>query len=469
MGLRHWERRLATGANAVLVAAFVVVAIHLAIDAAGRVAPRWDLSADHSATLRPETVDVLRRLEARGEPVRITAFSVQQKDELAATRDRLLRDFLRELEAASPDLTTDFVDLDRDRLTAERLGVDRYGAVVIERAGDRVDLQDREIFRRSGPKDAREVTFVGEGAVVAGFERLLLAGTRVIYALDGHGELLPYDRGLGDLRGLADVLATLGFRTRTLDLLNAAGPPEVPGDAAAVLILAPKARLTPPEEDALRAYLERGGGVGIWLEPTGAVPELLEGFGVIRPTGVVIDPRSMYPWEDRPFLAPRRHPVTEGLAGDGLAVVAGHAAPLELQPVDGVTGGPLLGTSPAGWVERGHERPATFDPDHDTQGPVEVAAALVRGRGRLVVVGDVDLVGDPLIDEGPGNRAFTAAAVRHLAADPSTATVIGAPRAVRRVLIDARRLLQVRIALVGIWPLMVLAVGGWLFATRGRG
>lgn len=469
MGLRHWERRLATGANAALVAVLVLVGLGLAVDVVERVGPRWDLTLDGAASLRPQTRAVLERVDAAGLDVRLTAFSAQQKDALAASRDRQLQDVLRVWEQASPRIRTTFVDFDRDRLTAERMGVDRYGTVVLEARGDRVDLADRELFRRSGSRDARTVDFVGEAALAAALEQLLAADSRTVYALTGHGEKVPFDRGLGDLHGLAGVLDGLGLRTRTLDLLGQEGPPEVPADAAAVLVIGPTAPLPPVEQDALRAYLRDGGGVAICVEPGAPVPELLDELGLLRPEGVAMDPRSLYPWEDRPLLVGRRHPITEGVLADGLAVVAGHAAPLQIVPVDGVRANPVLGTSREGWVERGEERPARYDAGVDVEGPVEVAVTAHVGRGRLLLVGDADWLGDPLIDEGPGNGTFAAASVRWLIGDAVGVARVDSGRVARRVALTPAQLSRVRIGLVLVWPLLLLGVGaGWLAARRRR-
>lgn len=467
MGVNHLRRRLATGVNGALVAAMVVVAIQLGIDVAGRTGARWDLSLDAQATLSVELVNAIERLEASGRTLQVTAFSVQQKDDRAMLRDRMLRDWLTDLEATSAAVSTRFVDFDRDPLTAERMGVDRYGTVVLAAGDDRVDLADRALFRRRGPRVGGSVDFVGESAVVAGIEQLLAARTRQVYALKGHGEKTPFDRGLGDLVGLSEVLATLGLRTRALDLLRS-GTPEIPEDAALVLILGPTAPYTPGELAALRTYLEEGGALGVWLEPEGMVPALVEELGVLRPTGVVLDARSMAPFEDRPLLQPRRHPIGTQLAEEGLAVVGSTVAPIEIVQVAGVRAEPVLGSSATGWIERGTERPATLDPTLDQEGPIDVAAALIAGEARALVVGDLDLVGDPLIDEGPGNRAFAAAAVRWLLGDAVEDARIGKVRSARTTVVTPAQLSRLRVVLVGLWPLVILAIGAAIRWWRAR-
>jgi hypothetical protein len=181
-----------------------------------------------------------------------------------------------------------------------------------------------------------------------------------------------------------------------------------------------------------------------------------------------MDPRSLYPWEDRPLLGLGRHPLTADLIDVNAPVVVGHGCGLEWVPLEGVSGAAVLSTSRRGWLERGTERPAVYQPESDGEGPVDVALALEisaphplarTGVGRVVVVGDLDWAGDPLIDEGPGNRSFAAAMMRWLMRDDVRQTRVAAPRQLRRMVITGDQLSTVRIAIVGGWPLFILCLG----------
>ncbi len=226
--IRGLQRRLATGFDALFVTILVTAIVVVSIGLAGRHRWRLDLSSDAIATLSPDTRAALALLETRDVDLRITAFGAQRRDREAWIRDRTIRDLLRELEHASDHVQTRFVDFDRERLTAESFGVERYGTVVIEGRGDRVDLIEREVFRARGPKGDRELEFLGEAAISAAIRQVLSDRAHTVYLLSGHGEREIYDRGLGELKGLAQLIDDQGWTARTLDLLrtttSTAGP-----------------------------------------------------------------------------------------------------------------------------------------------------------------------------------------------------------------------------------------------------
>lgn len=124
--------RAAGGWNELLATGLLLASLAVAVELADRHPVRLDLTEEGAETLDPDTVAALALLTEGGGEVRITAFSAQARDEGALLHDRVLRDRLALLEEASPHLTAHFVDFDRDRLTAERLGVSRYGSAVVE-------------------------------------------------------------------------------------------------------------------------------------------------------------------------------------------------------------------------------------------------------------------------------------------------------------------------------------------------
>lgn len=465
-------RRFATGANAVLVAVLVLVILGVLGELARRHPLRADLSADALATLDPDTVAVLDLATTRGAAVTVTAFSAQAKDQEAWVRDRMMRDFLATLDRSAAPIETRFVDFDRDRLTAERLGVDRYGTVVVEARGDRVDLSDRDVFHARGPKGKRDVTFVGEGAISAAIRQVLSDRTETLYVLGGHGEREVYDRGLGELKELADRIDEQGFAVRGLDLLRDAEPgalPVIPPDAGALLILGLDVPLSGVEDEVLRAWLGRGGSVGLFLDPGDPVPAFLADVGITMGSGVVLDAVSYFPNLDRPLLRYGTHPITEVLVANDVPTVVSVAAPLTVEPRDGVTAATLLRTSPQGWVERGDEQPPSYTSGVDGAGPATVGVALsvaaphpwmnADAGARLVVIGDVELLRDELLDEAPGNATFVTNVLRWLVRTDQGFARVGRPAHLRRLELGDAQLAVVRWLLIGAMPLMA-ALGG---------
>lgn len=468
----HWRRRLATGTNAAIVTLIVVVIAALLVDLAGRNRIRWDLSADAVATLQPETLAVLAASDAQSETIEVTAFSAQRKDQEALFRDRMVRDLLRELEYRSVRVRTRFVDFDADRLTAEALGVSRYGTIVVQGHGDRIDIVDRDVFKHRGKGADRELEFLGEAAVARAMQQVLSDEPRRVYLLQGHGERRLEEGGSRSAALLGTLLDNQGYEVRALDLLrerDQTGPPVVPDEADALLVLGPVAPLTPEEDLAIRDYLRGGGRVGYFVDPGGFVARFLEEAGVTVPSGVVLDTMRVFPYEDRPVLRYGRHAVTDGLAEANLLTVLAHAAPLGIERRDDLEAADLLVTSRSGWIERGTERPSVFDPA-DVGGPVTVASAITwRGGprpGRLVAVGDADLLSDELLAEAPGNATFAVNVVRWLVGDDDRMSRIGRPSQIRRLTLSPDQLAMIRWLVLALMPLIVVLAGGAVWSAR---
>lgn len=483
---RTVQRRLAFGSNATLVSLLVVAAVVFSWLIAERYRVRLDLSADQGSTLLADTQNKLALLDKDGAAVTVTAFSAQRGKQDAFFKDRALSDLMEELDYASPSVTTQFVDFDKDRLTAEALGVTQYGTVVIQRGEQRVDLDDRDLFRRVGKGQDKSLQFLGEAAVNRGFSQLLSNTRKVVYVLVGHGEMSPESH---DPNGLADLAAALEqehYSLKPLDLVRDRKPdeaPRVPDDAAAVLIVRPTVAIPATEEDLLLSWFATGGALMFAVEPEGVLPELMGRFGVAVPSGYVLDDKLIYPFPDRPVPRYRNHPITQSLSDDDLVTVVSRAAPLQasVPATPGVRSSALLETGRAGWIERGGEGKdgqAIYQPDLDGAGPVTMALALdvtgesglVKQRpGRVLVLGDADLMSNAMLAEGPGNQSFAINAVRWLVGDDGRMSVVGKPSAVRRLTLTDEDRGRIQWLAMGISPLLVAfaAAAAWT-SRRGR-
>ena len=191
---QRWKRRLTYGTNATLVTFFGIAILILLYAMVSQNRVRWDLTEEGRNTLSQDMIAKVALLDADAEAVQITAFSAQRGKGDASFKNRAIKDLLRELGARSKVIDWRLVDFDKDRLTAERLGVTEYGHVVVQRGADRVDIRARDLFRKQGKADARHNVFLGEAAFARSFSQLHTPKRRVVYVLSGHGELDPADR-----------------------------------------------------------------------------------------------------------------------------------------------------------------------------------------------------------------------------------------------------------------------------------
>ncbi len=482
MAVNQARRRFAAGSNALLVSVLGVAAVCVGYLLVDMQRVRVDLSADQGSVLMADTRTKLSLMDRDGKPVVVTAFTGQRGKKDSYFKDRALRDLLDELDYASQVVEVRFVDFDRERLTAEKLGVTEYSTVVVQRGEARVDIKDRELFKRVGKGDDRRLEFLGEVAVNRAFSQLTAENHRVVYALVGHGELDPESHDLGGLSDAVSILGQDDYELKRLDFVRQRDMPvpRVPDDAAAVAVLRPKVPIPPLEEDLLLAYLAGGGSVLFAVDPDSPVPSLLGRLGVTVPSGRVLDKMLVFPYPDRPVPRYKSHPITKDLSEDSLVTVVSSAAPVQpaSPPMEGVRASTVLETSRDGWIDRGGEvrnGQGLYEPEIDGQGPATMAVALEvsrdsglvkKGTSRVLVVGDSDVFTNGLLAEGPGNASFVLNSFRWLVGDEDRISVVGRPQATRRLAFSVEDTEQIRWLAIGLGPLLIVVLGAGVWASR---
>lgn len=483
------RRFLAHGSNATLVTIMAIAVMVMVYVLADQTRVRWDFSAEQANTLSPDTLGKLALLDKEGVPVEITAFTSQSGKDESWFKDRSVRDLLAEIDRSSAVITWRQVDYDKERLTAEALGVSMYGQIVITRGADRVDIKERELFKRVGKVADNKWDFLGESALNRGLAQLLTPRRRVVYVLTGHGDLDPEERGPTGLSNLVAALDAERFEVETLDLLRTGdkgSAPDVPDDAALVFVARPKAPLTPQEEDVLLGWLGRGKPLMVALDAESPPPSLLGRLGVSLLDGVAMDEEVLFPYRDRPLARYKPHPITQDLREDSFATVLVGPLPVKAAepPPQGMIYAPVLSTSRRGWIERGgalESGLAVYQPEIDGAGPADMALAvevqassgLVRkGKpsARVLVVGDAEAFTNALLEEGPGNTAFAINAVQWLAGEDDRLGLIpGRTTSVRRLALTKDDAGRLRWVSLGVMPLVVALFGlaTWM-SRRGR-
>jgi ABC-type uncharacterized transport system involved in gliding motility auxiliary subunit len=222
-----------------LVSIIVVVGILAGINyIASRQNKRWDLTASQEFSLSEQTRKVLQGLQR---PLKLLVFA--REEEFQRFRDRL-----GEYAYLSKQVQVEYIDADKQRPLAQKYQVQSYGTVVAEYDG-RVE----------------RVTSTNEQDITNAIVKSVQGQQKKVYLVSGHGE---HDPTSSDERtgysAVTDALKRDNFTVEPLPLLQ---KPQVPADAAVVVIAGPANDYLQPEIDALRAYLNKGGKLLLLLDP----------------------------------------------------------------------------------------------------------------------------------------------------------------------------------------------------------
>lgn len=407
-----WQRRRQRLTGFVLLLA-VVVLVAFALDLRDW---RLDLSEGRRHSLSPTTVSLLQQLD---EPVELVAFYPS----VPAVREPL-RELVDQMSEHARGLSLRFVD------PAREPGVARAAEISVART----------VLLNAGALQTRVVD-PGEAELMEALRQLLSEERKRVLFVEGTGGASITDGGDGGLARLAEELTRQNYRVDGLLL----GPQATLPDSVDLLVLAaPERALAPDEAQLLQQYLLGGGSLLAFVEPLGSasVDSLLAGFGVVPGEGFVVDPSderrnlggmgSFRVALARP--APVDHAITRGLDWFALLPLA-RPVDTAQPPPPGISATRLLVSSEEAWSEMDWSTLGAgvpqFEQGVDRQGPFPLAIAATvdlaryrpgwedeeqmvaavrdavpagrEGYGRLLVVGDVDFVGNANL-QVQGNR-----------------------------------------------------------------
>lgn len=355
----------------------------------------WDMTEDKQNTLAPETVAILESLET---PAHARAYySSSLSTESAA---RLLENFKIN---SKGKFTYEFINPEFNPVLAQQDNVERDGTIVLA-MGER-----REV-----------VSFSSERDLASGILRLINPGERFVYFVSGHGELSIETAGE---TAYTLVRRSLEFKNYTVATLNLLSEGKVPENAGAVVIVGPQRPYAEAEVDALRNYLNQGGGLIVMKEPplsaeaieiSDPLDELLLEWGIAFNNDFVIDPNvtpAIIAVADPNTYA--SHPITQGLFGYYTAFPTTRSLKT-LETPETIILTPLALTGSTAWGETNLEslgdNSAQFDADADNSGPLMLAVAAEdwTKNSRVVVFGDSELAADAIYQQGNGDIVINA-------------------------------------------------------------
>jgi ABC-type uncharacterized transport system involved in gliding motility auxiliary subunit len=444
------------GVLTALSALMVLVVLGVANYAALRRPKTWDLTRDKVFSLSPDTERTLAGLKAE---VQVLAF-YGQADEAYPRVNELLRRYA----ARSPRFTFKFVDPYKSPEAVKRYAISESGPRLVLLAGS-------EEARAKNPDE--------EGLTNA-LVRVTRSGAKKIYFTTGHGE--PDPRGSGE-HGYSLAVKGLegeGYEVATLSLLE---KPEIPADAAAVLVAAPRKAFLAPEVQALRTWAGKGGHLGLFLEPEVAsgLDPLLEDFGIGLDDDMVVDPSPVAQLFGGSPVTPIVHPsaahaISRELSQTGLAFPT--ARSLSVLTGKPVTPTPLALTSRDAWGET--DIPGLFSKGAkkdagEKSGPLPVALAAQKpaapeadkrsGEARVVAAGDGEFFSNQY-QQLLGNLDFFQNAVAWLAEQEDRMTIRPRSREASRLFLTAAQVGAIKFLTIDALPVALLGLGLAVWLVR---
>jgi ABC-type uncharacterized transport system involved in gliding motility auxiliary subunit len=347
--MRHRNALLTANAltSTVLVAALLVALNYLGTAHHAR----WDFTATREHSLSPQTIKVLRSLPGPIQAVAFPSFSAE------TPQAQVYRERLATYQYYSKNFQYRIVDPDRSPAETQKYKVSNPGQIVLTRG-----------------KASYTVDSVSEEQLTNGILHLLETSKKVVYVLQGEGEV-PLDdftrNGMGNAK---QALTSKGFEVKALFLVQTG---RVPDDAAAVVLASPTKDLLPQARDAVEQYYRNGGKVLILVDPQ-TPPEVRAWLGptfhVDAPGGLVLDPLSRLFGGDLAIPIATQYPYNDITQNFNLATAFPVSTPLVPQPkAAGVTITPVVKSSDASYVKVNLESKNVRLEPGDIKGPVLLA------------------------------------------------------------------------------------------------
>lgn len=339
----------------------------------------WDFTESRIHLLSEQTEDILRTFP---HPVHVIVWH-SSKSVSGYKDEKLLRKYQ---ERASSKFSFEFLDPVREprRFAQARL-----------QEGDRAILQTKV------KGEARELRLqsLREEALSGALLALMQDARKKVYVIQGHRE--P-SLDSAEPFGLSSFAQDLLRENIEVEKLLLAGQDAIPSDAHSVLLISPKDMLLPEEQTLLQRYLEEGGNMLVFADPGSADLPFLQHFGVrVRPD-IVVDNGEKGFGAQLAITRIARHALTEKLLRGGRgesAIVMTMASSLALDTEQmeklQLKSQVLLETSEKAWGEQDFQAALARKPvrqdEFEASGRLAVAA-VVEGKGKLLVFGDSDWI-----------------------------------------------------------------------------
>ncbi|MEE8441893.1 MAG: GldG family protein [Spirochaetia bacterium] len=403
--------KLRYGGYASLITFAAVVAVIVVNLLVAQLDLQIDMTDNDVYTLSEQTRGILAELDEE-----VTIYVLARRNEEPAQ----IMEALGRYEKASPWVGIETIDADTNpgfvaRYDPEGEGLGN-GSIIIATEDNYKPIGVRDLYSIDD-RNPQAPTIIGlnvERRVTNALIYVATGRTPIIYQTTGRGEA-----GIEQIGDMAADLAAENYEVRNLNLIQA---PQVPEDAAVLLVFGLRTDLSEGEARKIRDFLESGGRavfmVDVLLEELPVLNDLLSGYGLSLSQGVVIEGNQNYHTGNEFQLVPdmAAHPITDSLieARSPIMIPFGRAIEVLPQKPRGVKIEPLAQTSPDSFLRVNLENQDPARTADDIPGPFIMAVGVIDTEfssseeiSRIVVIGNARFLA-PIYPFGyiPGNLDF---------------------------------------------------------------
>lgn len=464
--------------------ALVIVAVILLNLIFGILGERYDLKADITGggvfTLSSETKEVVSSLDKD-----ITVYYATNAD----SRSTRYREILGEFEKSSEFITVTEVNVDTDPGFTRQYQIKNYNSVVVEcEATGKKRVVDNSIIEQSLVNDNgienNKVNYL-EGYVSAAIRYVTSDDPLMIYVAMGHGEAVENPSMLDYLM---NMLYAEGMSVKIVDLTT----DEISSDADMLLIAGPTVDFTDAEIKKMDDYLEEGGRVQYYSNPSYELPGINayfeQNWSVRINNDCVSDKNSGYIAQSLSgnYLIPviNEHSMTSFLraVGTNIRVLEGDTNSIEVTEKDGIEANVLVSTSESGvsmtredWVRKNNRENYSIS----KEGKQDITVYLRKNplyntetSARLLVSGSCYMLFDRYFDStgGYGDKDLVIKSINYMSGIEDAPVSVASKNVIKEKMeiLDQNTLNVCIILLVGVIPLIMFAYGIYVFVRRHR-
>ncbi len=358
-------RTLKYGSHASLFTIIVLAVLLLLYSLAMQHNQRFDVTQAKRFTLAEQSIKLLQGLQ---HPIKVIGFySLAERDRETFT------DLIKQYAQHTDKLAYEVVDPDRQPALAKQYDITADNTVVVEGNGKK-----------------EKISRVEEAALTNAILKVTRNTKKVVYFVTGHGEPALTD---SDRTGYSVAKQALEEQNYTVQELVLARQPQVPDDAAVVIVAGPRKDLQEAESETLIAFLNRGGHLFLMLDAyvdLDTVPALAAfvkryGFELSNDIVIEADPRLRPVGGDPTIplvIAYEQHPITRALVNIQTLFPGVRSVQVAKELPEGVKVQALAFTSAESWAETDlkafpkalQEGRLEFDKEHGRLGPISIVA-----------------------------------------------------------------------------------------------